>query len=162
MSLFELGPVTFGPSEDRVSWLRRKGLLSSSSNCTRCSVPMVEGRRQDVSDGLVWRCRQCKGTKSIREGSFFSKSKLPLRQWVLLMHFWVRQYPVTDGGRSVRWTRTPPAMYIGGFGRFAQPSCCRLPSHYRDQDLWFRWTSLFFTTNPRYILHVFTNCTEGM
>ena len=81
MSLFELGPVTFGPSEDLVSWLRRKGLLSSSSNCAaRCSVPMVEGRRQDVSDGLVWRCRQCKGTKSIREGSFFSKSKLPLRQ----------------------------------------------------------------------------------
>ena len=100
MSLFELGPIIFGPSEDLVSWLRRKGLLSSSSNCARCAVPMVEGRRQDVSDGLVWRCRQCKGTKSIREGSFFSKSKLPLRKWVLLMHFWVRQYPVTDAGEE--------------------------------------------------------------
>ena len=100
MSLFELGTVIFGPSEALVSWLRRKGLLSSSSNCARCAVPMVEGRRQDVSDGLVWRCRQCKGTKSIREGSFFSKSKLPLRKWVLLMHFWVRQYPVTDAGEE--------------------------------------------------------------
>ena len=45
MSLFELGPVIFGPSEDLVSWLRRKGLLSSSSNCARCAVPMVEGTR---------------------------------------------------------------------------------------------------------------------
>ena len=39
-------------------------------------------------------------TKSIREGIFFSKSKLPLRKWVLLMHFWVRQYPVTDAGEE--------------------------------------------------------------
>ena len=29
-------------------------------------------------------------------GSFFSKSKITLRKWMLFLHFWVRQCPVTD------------------------------------------------------------------
>ena len=29
-SLWELGPVIFGPTEDFVSWLQNKGLLASS------------------------------------------------------------------------------------------------------------------------------------
>ena len=107
-------------------------MLSSSSNCARCAVSIVQGTRLDVSDGLVWQCRQCKGTKSIREGSFFSKSKLALRKWVLLKHIWVRQYQVTDAGEECEVDKNTAAMYIGGFGRFAQPSCCRLPSYYGD------------------------------
>ena len=57
---------------------------------------MRQGTRKDVTDGLVWRCPQCKTTKSIREGSFFTKSRLTLQKWLLLIHFWVKQYPVTD------------------------------------------------------------------
>ena len=70
-SLWELGPVIFGPTEDFVSWLQNKGLLASSRTCSSCSGAVMQlGKRGDVSDGCVWRCPI---TKSIREGSFFYK-----------------------------------------------------------------------------------------
>jgi hypothetical protein len=57
---------------------------------------MREGRRSDITDGVVWRCPQCKCTKSIREGSFFSKSRLPLHKWLLVLHCWSKEFPVKD------------------------------------------------------------------
>ena len=57
---------------------------------------MQERPRRDVSDGVSWWCPQCKGRKSIREGSFFSKSRLTLQKWLLIMYMWAREYPVTD------------------------------------------------------------------
>ena len=65
-------------------------------NAYRCNVPMQERARADVSDGVSWSCPQCYTRKSIRDGSFFAKSKITLQKWMLLLHFWVRQYPVTD------------------------------------------------------------------
>ena len=56
---------------------------------------MRERPRKDVSDSRSWWCPQCKGRKSIREGSFFSKSRLPLKKWLLLLFFWLREFPVT-------------------------------------------------------------------
>ena len=57
---------------------------------------MQECVRSDVSDGVSWYCPQCYTRKSIRDGSFFSKSKITLQKRMLLLHFWVRQCPVTD------------------------------------------------------------------
>ena len=37
---------------------------------------------------------------SLREGTFFEKSKLTVRQWVVLMYWWVRQYPVGDAAQE--------------------------------------------------------------
>ena len=62
----------------------------------RCGRGMQERPRPDVSDGVSWWCPQCKGRKSIRDGSFFSKSKITLQKWLLLLYWWARQYPVTD------------------------------------------------------------------
>ena len=56
----------------------------------------IQRPRCDVSDGYSWRCRQCKTRKSIREGSFFSKSKLSLQKWLLLIHLWSTDCPVTS------------------------------------------------------------------
>jgi len=99
MSIIELGPVIFGSTLDLSQWLQRKGLLASSQDCGRCSVHMslVPRTQQGGSmDGYTWRCPQCKTMKSIRHGSFFSKSKLPLFKWLLLMQLWSRQHPVCD------------------------------------------------------------------
>ena len=57
---------------------------------------MQERQRDDVSDGVSWYCPRCYTRKSIREGSFFSKSKLSLQKWLLLLHYWVRETPVTQ------------------------------------------------------------------
>ena len=56
---------------------------------------MQERSRNDITDGKSWWCPQCKGRKSIRHGSFFAKSRLPLKKWMLLLHFWLREFPVT-------------------------------------------------------------------
>ena len=52
--------------------------------------------RRDVSDGESWWCPRCKTQKSIRDGSFFSKSRITLQNWLLIMYWWARQFPVTD------------------------------------------------------------------
>ena len=49
---------------------------------------------QAVSDGVSWRCPTYKTTKSIRDGSFISKSKLTLQKWMVAMLWWSREYPV--------------------------------------------------------------------
>ena len=61
---------------------------------------MVERRRSDVTDGVSWWCSRCKGRKSIREGSFFSKSRLTLQKWMLLIYMWAREYPVKDAAEE--------------------------------------------------------------
>ena len=48
-----------------------------------------------------WRCPDCNKTASI---SFFEQSKLTLQKWLLLMHWWARQYPVTDAAVEVEVT----------------------------------------------------------
>lgn len=61
---------------------------------------MVERERADVSDKVSWYCPRCYTRKTIREGSFFAKSRLPLQKWLLLVYLWVRQYPVTDASEE--------------------------------------------------------------
>ena len=51
-------------------------------------------RRRTGSDGMAWFCCICKTTKSIRIGSFFSRSKLPLQKWLIAILWWSREYPV--------------------------------------------------------------------
>lgn len=70
--------------------------LHIPSKIHRCAVPMEERPRSDVSDGYCWWCRQCKTRKSIRDGSFFSKSKLTLQKWLLLIYLWARDCPMVD------------------------------------------------------------------
>ena len=38
----------------------------------------------------------CKTTKSLRVGSFFRKSNLTLQKWLVLLYWWVREYPVSE------------------------------------------------------------------
>lgn len=51
-------------------------------------------RSRAGSDGVTWFCRICKTTKSIRAGSFFSKSQLPLQKVLIAILWWSREYPV--------------------------------------------------------------------
>ena len=52
-----------------------------------------------------WRCpvSTCRKTRSLRDGSFFEKSKLSLQKW---LHWWCREYPVTDASQEAKVTET--------------------------------------------------------
>ena len=66
---------------------------------------MNERRRaQASSDGVSWYCTSCKTTKSIRHGSFFSKSKLTLQKWMIVILWWSREYPVIEMSREAEIT----------------------------------------------------------
>jgi hypothetical protein len=94
MSLLEIGPVIFGSTEGLIDHLRS---LADHCNCTRCGVAM---RQRPRNDGFSWWCPQCKTRKSIRDRSFFTKSRMTLQKWVLLMHCWVRNYHLRDAAEE--------------------------------------------------------------
>ena len=61
---------------------------------------MREATRNDVSDGISWKYPQCKDRMSIRSSSFFSRSRLTLQQWFMMLYFWVDQESVTKASEN--------------------------------------------------------------
>ena len=80
---------------DTIYWLQRKGLLKSSLNCSRCSSQCRIVTRKGSHS---WRCprKGCQAVTSIREESFFSKSRLSLKSIIILMYLWSRQVRVSE------------------------------------------------------------------
>ena len=56
---------------------------------------------------IRWRCpdTSCRKSLSIREGSFFAQSKLELWQWLVMLNWWCRQYPVSDAAEEALTSR---------------------------------------------------------
>ena len=63
---------------------------------------MIERPRKDVSDGVRWKCPNCKTSKSIRVGSFFDKSRMTLQQWIMLLFFWADDTPVSKATKHAQ------------------------------------------------------------
>ena len=100
MSLLELGPVAFGGTPGIIAFLMNKGVLARQRQCP-CGGVMALQDRMDISDGMRWRCPDCRKGVTIRQGSFFERSKLTLQKWLLLMHWWAKQYPVKDAAAEI-------------------------------------------------------------
>ena len=94
--------LVFGETEELIDFLQQQHLLPSNMVCSSCNTPMTLRQKSDISDGCIFRCGSCKTTKSLRTGSFFSKSKLTLQQWLVLLYWWVREYPVTDAAEEAK------------------------------------------------------------
>ena len=54
-----------------------------------------------------WRCpvSTCEQSVSLRSGTFFEKSRLSLKQSLVLFYWWAREYPVTDAGEEAEVDR---------------------------------------------------------
>ena len=70
-----MGLIIFGDASGIITYLQGEILIASSKAC-RCGAAMNLGRKADLSDGHIFHCPSCKTTKSLRDGSFFEKSKL--------------------------------------------------------------------------------------
>ena len=95
MSLLQLGPVLFGGTPGIIAYLQAKHVISSNKQCVRGTAMRLQDC-SGISDGCRWRCPACRRSVSIRDRSFFARSRLPLQKWLLLMYWWGRQYPVGD------------------------------------------------------------------
>ena len=73
-----------------LNWLARRKLVLNKYDCDICGNGCTLKRRSASADVYFWFCNTCK--KSVRHGSFFSASKLPLQKIILLMYFWANQY----------------------------------------------------------------------
>ena len=85
MPLLSLGPIL-----GQIQYLQSNGLLPNPKTCPVCStantnVDMVLESRDDVSDKYRWRCTCCQKRISLRDGTFFSKSRLSLQNFDALV-----------------------------------------------------------------------------
>jgi len=74
-------------TDDAIQWAMRHGLLAGSRACRHCpgQVAMLLQDHAE-GDGKRWRCptQGCRSTLSIRNGSFYTNSKLPLRDCIMV------------------------------------------------------------------------------
>lgn len=77
-------------------FFQSKGILRSNfPNCSDCGRAMAEVKDSGRKDGIIWRCPSHKGRKmSIRNGSYFEKSKLSLPDLLWLLFLWSHETPV--------------------------------------------------------------------
>ena len=77
------------------NWLRMNRLLAVSMVCRKCGNEMVESAYDQVADKVTWRCpvKRCRTTTSIRKGSFFERSHLPLKTLLDFLYYWSIELP---------------------------------------------------------------------
>lgn len=42
----------------------------------------------------------CRKSVALREGTFFEKTKISLKQWIVLLYWWAREYAVSDAAQE--------------------------------------------------------------
>ena len=92
----------------------RKWSDTMSEHVGKIRFVCVLESRDDVSDKYRWRC-PCQKRISLRDGTFFSESRLSLQKWVILMHWWARQYPVTDAAEEAEVTESTASQVYQWF-----------------------------------------------
>ncbi|GBL88835.1 hypothetical protein AVEN_158949-1 [Araneus ventricosus] len=74
-------------------WCVEQGLIASGYECPKCKQQMVLTRRSDISDDFNWACsvRGQNGhhiKRSIRAGSWFERSHLPILTILKFLIYW--------------------------------------------------------------------------
>ena len=118
LSLDTISVALKDDSMEHIRFLQRLNLLALDVTCS-CGVQMSLGQKSDLTDGHIFRCSSCKTTKTVRRGSFFTKSKLRLSQWIIVIYCWVRQYPVTKACEELEPVLRQPLIYFSGWERCA-------------------------------------------
>ena len=92
MNIKELMQIIMLGNLHLINWLQARGLLKAVMRCPmqRCRADMTMQVRNNINDGYHWKCprRRCGKRKSIRSGSFFANSKLPLGDILCTIYGW--------------------------------------------------------------------------
>jgi len=88
LNLREISILT-GNTEDAIIWCREYGLLKRSRPCNTCGRDMPQHIQGNKTDGCRFFC--CKKEVSIREGSFFTGSKLHIWQIIHVLYMYSAQ-----------------------------------------------------------------------
>ena len=87
--------------------LSRLHITTRRCNCIHCNQPMQLRTRptKDTSDGFGFRCINGNCSKrltirSIRAGSFFEKSRVPLAKWLYFLYLWCQDTMVKKAAET--------------------------------------------------------------
>ena len=85
--------VILGSFQSVFNFFVHHRLLASYRQCSQCSSDMKLAETTRVNDGYMWRCtnKRCRTWMSIRSGSFFEESNIPLSNWLHVMYLWAIQ-----------------------------------------------------------------------
>lgn len=92
MNIFQFSAIVQSV-ENIVDFLREKRILCSSYQCCGKPCSIIKSHS---SDGQMFRCATCRKKKSIRVGSFFSRSQLTLKVLLTIVYFFTQKAQVKD------------------------------------------------------------------
>ena len=78
-------------TNDAINWLVKRRLLKNETICAACNMNCKINNYQEGIDGKRWKCPGCEKRLSIRDGSFFTRSKLELAKIVVVLYYWSEQ-----------------------------------------------------------------------
>ncbi|GFN83683.1 hypothetical protein PoB_001018900 [Plakobranchus ocellatus] len=76
-------------------WVARRKLIRNSVTYSTCNQPASLNVYSQGSDSSRWRCNAHNFAPSVRNDSFFSNSKLPMRKFLRFMYMWCFDLPQT-------------------------------------------------------------------
>lgn len=76
-----------------LEWLAKRNLIKNTMFCGKCGDQMRLSEFKRLEDGYLWLCKpSCKNTTSVRINSLFYKSKISLKNQILLLYFWCIEF----------------------------------------------------------------------
>ena len=86
-------------AKDTIVFFVNQRLLASCQHCSRCGSDMKVAETIRVNDGYKWPDKLCRMWLSVRSGSIFERSNIPLSTWLHLMFPW----PTQISGSKISW-----------------------------------------------------------
>ena len=86
-------------AKDTIVFFVNQRLLASCQHCSRCGSDMKVAETIRVNDGYIWPDKRCRMWLSVRSGSIFERSNIPLSTWLHLMFPWATQI----SGSKISW-----------------------------------------------------------
>jgi len=111
--------------ESTLAWCRQRGLMRSVEKCTECDNEMHEKKKACI-DGYIWVCRKMiHGYRhykklSIRHGSIFEDSKLPIKTIVCILYEWARLTTVEECAFQSGLDKTTISRWYRRFRQIAE------------------------------------------
>ena len=93
MNLRELLTLENSTPLEMICHTQDAGLLMRSLVCFKCNIDMNLKPFERSCDKYAWRCRKCRATKSVRIGSWFSRSHLPMSTILQITFMWCDKKP---------------------------------------------------------------------
>uniref|UniRef100_A0A6P7GP23 Uncharacterized protein LOC114340417 n=1 Tax=Diabrotica virgifera virgifera TaxID=50390 RepID=A0A6P7GP23_DIAVI len=96
---FTLGEIytNFADNFNALVWCAMRLIIKNSILCNICIISKNLIKRNSLSDGYIWKCNGCgQRTSVIRDGSFFSKSLLPLKKMIIIIYGFANDFPQTQ------------------------------------------------------------------